>query len=191
MTHFSKEAWNTINTLTGTRKGSPPSVNDIANCLVDNGKFPNHDRAFTRLVNTDLKAAWNAPSADLDLCAPFTPAEMADALKSLKSGKAAGPDNLHTEFYQHLAASAADWLRKFFSSCMTHLKIPKIWRKARVIALLKPNKPANEAKSYRHFNHSLQPPAAALRATSSRGEHGLPSTECAPDMEDSTTTCTR
>ena len=37
----------------------------------------------------------------------------------------------------------------FLSACLTFQAIPKIWRKAEVIGLLKPNKPAEQPKSYR------------------------------------------
>ena len=40
------------------------------------------------------------------------------------------------------------WLGEFFSHCMSTLCLPKIWRRADVIAILKPNKPADDAKNY-------------------------------------------
>ena len=39
-------------------------------------------------------------------------------------------------------------MRKFFSFCLEHTVIPKIWRRATVVAILKPNKPADDPKSY-------------------------------------------
>ena len=41
------------------------------------------------------------------------------------------------------------WLRDFLSSCLRRLKIPKIWRRALVIAIPKPMKPVGDPKSYR------------------------------------------
>ena len=40
-------------------------------------------------------------------------------------------------------------LREFFSRCMSTLHFPKIWNRADVIAIFKPNKSANDAKNYR------------------------------------------
>ena len=37
----------------------------------------------------------------------------------------------------------------FFSSCLRRLKIPKIWRRALVVAIPKPAKPVGDPKSYR------------------------------------------
>ena len=41
------------------------------------------------------------------------------------------------------------WLRDFLSSCLRRLKIPKIWRRALVVAIPKPAKPVGDPKSYR------------------------------------------
>ena len=40
-------------------------------------------------------------------------------------------------------------LRDFISSCLRRLKIPKIWRRALVVAIPKPGKPVGDPKSYR------------------------------------------
>ena len=79
----------------------------------------------------------------------FTPAEMTTALKTLKAGKAPGPDDIHPEYIIHLHERVIQWLRIFISVCLSTQTIPKMWRRAKVIGILKPNKPANEAKSYR------------------------------------------
>ena len=41
------------------------------------------------------------------------------------------------------------WLREVFSQCMCVLRLPKVWRRADIIAVLKPNKSADDAKNYR------------------------------------------
>ena len=40
------------------------------------------------------------------------------------------------------------WLCCFLSSCLHHLKIPKVWRKILVVAISKPKKPVEDPKSY-------------------------------------------
>ena len=40
------------------------------------------------------------------------------------------------------------WLCGFFSSCLRHLKIPKVWRRTLVVAIPKPKKPLEVPKSY-------------------------------------------
>ena len=41
------------------------------------------------------------------------------------------------------------WLHDFLSSCLCRLKIPKIWKRALVVAIPKPTKPVGDPKSYR------------------------------------------
>ena len=40
------------------------------------------------------------------------------------------------------------WLRGFFSSCLRRLKIPKVWRRALIVAIPKPLKSVEDPKSY-------------------------------------------
>ena len=47
------------------------------------------------------------------------------------------------------------WLRDFLSSCLRRLKIPKIWRRALVVAIPKPAKPVGNPKSYRPISLHL------------------------------------
>ena len=83
----------------------------------------------------------------------------------MKSGKAPGRDNIHPEFVIHQSAKTTAWLCSFFTSCYRRSKFPKIevpedrssrrskfpktWRHTTVVALPKPNKPAQDPKSYR------------------------------------------
>ena len=48
----------------------------------------------------------------------------------------------------HALAALKSWLNKFLSSCLHTLKIPKIWRKALVVAIPKPMKLLGDPKSY-------------------------------------------
>ena len=41
------------------------------------------------------------------------------------------------------------WFCHFLNSCMRQLKFPKIWRRALVVAIPKPEKPLGDPKSYR------------------------------------------
>ena len=153
-THSSREVWSTINRITGRKKSSTkqanaPRASEVATAFVNNGKFKNHDKAFTRKVQERLREQRQKPSVDNQLCQAFTPAEMTTALKTLKAGKAPGPDDIHPEYIIHLHERVIQWLRIFISVCLSTQTIPKMWRRAKVIGILKPNKPANEAKSYR------------------------------------------
>ena len=118
MVRSSRKAWRTINQLIGRKNVSPNpnsiSPNAVASCLLNNGKFKNSDKQFTREVNRQLKEAWNALSADQNSCSDFTLEEIVLAIKSLKAGQAPGVDNLHPEFFLHLHESCTEWLRNLF-----------------------------------------------------------------------------
>ena len=75
--------------------------------------------------------------------------ELEAAIKKLKSGKSPGRDNIHQEFVIHQSAKTTAWLCSFITSCFRRSKLPKTWRRATVVALPKPNKPAHDPKSYR------------------------------------------
>jgi len=56
---------------------------------------------------------------------------------------------IHVEFLKNLGPKARPWLPKFFSRIMATHSIPKIWRKAKVIAVEKPGKDPSLAANYR------------------------------------------
>ena len=70
-------------------------------------------------------------------------------LAYLKPGKAPGPDSICSELILHAEAALKSWLHDFLSSCLRRLKIPKIWRRALVVAIPKPAKPVGDPRSYR------------------------------------------
>ena len=60
-----------------------------------------------------------------------------------------GLDKILPEFLKHSGGNSRNWLRRFFSLCLQRLVIPKIWRKASVVTILKPKKPVDDPKSNR------------------------------------------
>jgi hypothetical protein len=56
---------------------------------------------------------------------------------------------MHPEFLTHLGPRAHVWLFNFFSKILEDNRIPKIWRRAKVIAIEKPGKDPKLAVSYR------------------------------------------
>ena len=79
----------------------------------------------------------------------FTPGEFSSVLQLLKTGKAPGPDSISPELTFHAGAALKTWLNKFLPCCMRQQRLPKIWKRASVIAIPKPMKPPEDPKSYR------------------------------------------
>ena len=152
--HSSRLAWNTINNLTGRSRQSPRqcpvSADAIASQLVKNGKYKDVNRRSSRLVLQEVSDLWRAePLHPANVSGSFSHREFAAALQHLKPGKAPGPDSICPELIIHAGAGLKSWLRGFLSSCLHHLKIPKIWRRALVVAVSKPSKLVEDPRSYR------------------------------------------
>src|SRR6201995_3709267 len=86
------------------------------------------------------------------LPSPTQPSEVCFATQQLKSGTAPGYDNIHPEFIIHLGPKAHIWLSVFFNRVVTLNSLPKIWRKAKVIAIGKPGKNTKIAAKYRSIS---------------------------------------
>ena len=152
--HSSKKSWSTIYNLTGRSRHSPRncpvSANAIAAQLVRNRKHEGVDRELSRLISQEVSDRWRAltPSS-ANLSMDFLPREFAAALQHVKPGKAPCPDSICPELIIHAGTALKSWLRGFLSSCLRQLKIPKVGRRALVVAIPKPNKPVEDPKSYR------------------------------------------
>ena len=107
------------------------------------------ETGFARWTSRDVTSLSRAATADVNLSPDFTVEELEAAIKKLKSGKAPGRDNIHPEFVINQSAKTTAWLCSFFTSCFRRSKLPKTWRRATVVGLPKPNKPAQDPKSYR------------------------------------------
>jgi len=150
MTQNSKKAWSTIKKLNSDKnpQASLAAVtpNEVATQLLLNGKPLNKERGHRKKMKEEME---NVMLESEDEFADFTISELEDAIKLLKPGKAAGLDGITTEVIRNFGPKAKAWLLQMFNTCATTLSIPKVWRKAKVVALLKPNKDPSNAKSYR------------------------------------------
>jgi len=109
-----------------------------------------HDiKRCTPVVNKELSDLWKIPTPEgHSISEPFGPEELAAALRCLKPGKSPGLDSIFPEFIPHTRSALKSWLCVFLSFCMRQLKIPKIRRRALIVAIPKPEKPLGDPKSY-------------------------------------------
>ena len=145
MTHNSKKAWSTIRKLCDDpckpKQHCNTTANQVAHQLLLNGRVPNRQPK----VRIDRQRYLDDPGFTI----AFTAAELDIGISVLKNGKAPGLDDIQTELIKQFGPKARDWLLRFFNNCTETKKIPKIWRQAKVVALLKPGKDPSVAKSFR------------------------------------------
>ena len=150
MTKNSKKAWTTIKKL-NTEKNAQTRVaavtpNDVANQLLLNGKPTHKQRGQKKAAKRETA---NITKDSINQFDDFTEQELKEALALLKTGKAAGLDNITTEMIQHFGATTRSWVLTLLNKCAQTCTIPRAWRRAKVAALLKPGKDPNHKKSYR------------------------------------------
>jgi len=143
--HSSRKAWSTIKKVTG-RSGRSSclytvSANSTASQLVKNGAHKTRDRQSTRLINKELSDLWKLPTPEGHcISEPFRPEELAAALRRQKPGKSLGLDSIFPQFILHTRSALKSWFCDFLTSRMRQLKIPKIWRRALIVAIPKSEK---------------------------------------------------
>ena len=114
------------------------SANSIASQLVKNGAHKTGSLESTRLVSKQLSDLCKIPKPEgHNISEPFRPEEFAAALRCLKPGKSPGLDTIFPEFILHAGLALKSWYCDFLNSSMHQLKIPKIWRRALVVAIPK------------------------------------------------------
>jgi hypothetical protein len=63
---------------------------------------------------------------------------------AVKFGKAAGFDYVHTEFIKNSGQRAKEWIVTLFNDILTSGKIPKLFKRAKVITILKPGRDGSD-----------------------------------------------
>ena len=111
--------------------------NQVAHQLILNGKVPNRQR------QSKIKRC-NQENHDFD--DDFTIIELQNSLKHLKNGKAAGLDGILTEEIKNFGPVT---ILSLLNACARTLRLPRLWRQACVVVLLKPGKDPSSPKSFR------------------------------------------
>ena len=67
----------------------------------------------------------------------INPQEVEDILKTLKTGKAAGPDSIDNRLLTELALPLSTPLTDLFNSSLAKGKVPNLWKQANVTPVFK------------------------------------------------------
>jgi len=99
-----------------------------------------------RLATHEERGSQDQRSRVHSISEPYRPEELAAALSRVKPGKSPGLDSIFPEFMHHDRSALKSWFCDFLTSCMRQFKIPKIWRRAQIVAIPKPEKPLGGPK---------------------------------------------
>ena len=140
LTHNSRKAGQTIKKLSNDPTSpNPPCLvnfNQVAHYLLINGQ----GTMPTKPKCPALPTVEGKPS----LVSAFSEEEYIKGIAALKNNKAAGIDDILVEQLKNLRPKAHKWLHTMLNTCFIEKKIPKIWRKSKIIAILKPGKDSEE-----------------------------------------------
>jgi hypothetical protein len=75
--------------------------------------------------------------------------ELEAALMSLKPEKAAGVDGIHPEFIKNFGAQTKEWIVSFMNDIVSTSKIPNLFKRAKLISIIKPVKDGTDPAHYR------------------------------------------
>jgi len=153
-THSSRKSWSLIRRL-GAAQQPPvqarPAVNPnaVASHLLKVARAPLEKEHRHQVRDEWRQYCHQKTVGQVATVEAFTESELETVLNSVKSGTAAGYDNILPEFLKHLGPKAKTWLMTFFTRTVQEKRMPRAWRQAKVIAIPKPGKDPNIAASYR------------------------------------------
>ncbi|KAL4101204.1 hypothetical protein QTP88_021224 [Uroleucon formosanum] len=147
----SREAWKLLHRLEGKYVPSiSPLVKSqtISSALVGNSRIK-IDKTHAKRIKKDLQHLAATCQPHPVLTERFSIDDVSNAINDLKIGKAPGKDKIHPEFLHNLGPKARLWLANVLFEIFVTGNIPRAWKTANIIALLKPGKPADNPNSYR------------------------------------------
>jgi hypothetical protein len=71
------------------------------------------------------------------------------ALKSVKLGTAAGFDGVYPEFIRQFGEITKEWFISFMNDVLLSARLQKLFKRAKVIAIIKPDQDGSEPAHYR------------------------------------------
>lgn len=154
ITHLYK----TIKSITNSNSGITPSHAAITTT----GTIPSHTKQADILIDHYANISHLKPTKDdraisrrrhkfklNNTLSPITTAQTTQIIKRTKNSRAAGPDDITNLHLKHLGPHGVQALTNISNYSYQHCKIPTIWKKGKIITILKPKKDPTQAASYR------------------------------------------
>ena len=125
-----------------------PSRKEQANILINYYASISHLKP-TR-TETEKRNSKHKRTVPLDhTSSPFTPSKVQKSIKKAKNTTSSGPDNICNLHLKHLGPQGVKALTNICNYSYSHCIIPTIWKRGKIITLLKPNKDPTQPSSYR------------------------------------------
>ena len=100
-------------------------------------------------VKKELRRERKALSYHPECSADFTLLELESAIATMKQKKAPGFDNMFGEFIKYFGVNARQWILDFFNTMRQTGRVPTIFKKVKLITVLKPVKDRSDVPNYR------------------------------------------
>jgi hypothetical protein len=108
------------------------------------------DKNHVRATKTSIRELKSTQTTDLALFATkFNINKLGSALKSVKPRTAAGIDGVYPEFIRNCGEKTKKWLIPFMNDVLSLVRLPKLFKRAKIIAFPKPDKDDSEPAHYR------------------------------------------
>lgn len=148
----SRKPWSLIRKLGAAKPPNPNNAkihpNKVARRIVRMSKVPPDVRFSRKTIRKYRELRKRTPKTSHH-SRPFTTDEVDSALSATKIGKAAGFDCIYPEFLVKSGPRVRKWMARFFSDVMLNNKLPLLFKKTKIIALLKPGKSPDQPENYR------------------------------------------
>ena len=149
----SRKFWSTMRKFgttnsNGNKERGHINVNRIASRLISNSKV-DLDTGRLNSIKKQTKNTMKKLPVNSEFSSDFCLEELDNAISDLKCGKAAGFDGIFPEFIRNMKVVAKTWILKFFNDLLRKRRIPKEFKRAKVLAVIKPGKDGSDASHYR------------------------------------------
>ena len=135
-----KSAWNGIRLITGMKKKhmTPDVQNPTDFCNELNTFYARFDKIdFSHVRNELVNSQLKRTVENIEI----THSEVAKCLKSLKAGKAGGPDKINTDILKLCCEPLTPILRNIYQQSINEGKIPKAWKMSELVPVPKKSPP--------------------------------------------------
>jgi Reverse transcriptase (RNA-dependent DNA polymerase) len=126
------------------------SANQIASRLLRISKIQ-MNREVVRRVKRKLQKMKKSLKPNPSVSSNFILEELELAILAMKSSKAAGLDDIYPEFIKNCGPGTKTWIITFMNDVLTNSKLPKSFKRAKVISILKLGKDGSDPAHYRQI----------------------------------------